>query len=858
MGEPTALTASATASNATCNGAADGSVVVTPAGGTAPYTVAEPTTGLVAGTYTFTITDNNGCMTTTSATIAEPTSLTASAMATDALCNGGTGSVMAMPTGGTAPYTYLWDDVNASSSATVSSLVAGTYSVVVTDNNGCTTTASATIAEPTALTVSATETSSISCNGGSAMVDVVATGGIAPYTGEGTFTVNAGTITYTVTDQNGCSASTTITVTEPTALVAFASDVTVCNGDDMTLNASASGGSGTLSYTWSGPGITGTLTGASVTLSGVTTAAAGTYTVDVMDANGCMTSATSTATVNTCTTPTALYLDVTDPCFCINNATDNLGTGGQIGANYEVGGGTGSYVVSIVPTVIGTMIYENDGTGTELTDLDADPTNGYQFNAAGPLYANDLRFLAGGSYTVSVNDGMSTVSAGPYGIDCAYPQVTAPASLSACEGGNVTINATAVSGISSTGVTYSWNTGENTSSLNVVAGTLGTTTSHTVTVGNSMGCTVMTTTDVNTDCQYASVGGATNGGVIYEDMDQNGTYNPGETWTDVNSDGVWDASEPFVDADGDGTLDATESFTDDNGNGIWDSGEAYVDVNGNGSYDNNTDTPIAGAVVTLTDAGADGIVGTADDVVSYSTTDVNGEYAFTNVMPGDYTVSVAASGYAPSTPASGTVDITLANGENQSPIFGMNTTTVVSLGLLNFVAIDNCNTITINWNAVNEEEIASYMIQRSLDGINFITLGSIDAGSGTYTFDDMAPKFGDNYYRIMAVKTNGTSDMSNVILGESKCSSTLEVTNIYPNPVENILYFTVESTNETSINLVLMDELGRVVVSESASIITGTNTLSIDVTSLAKAVYVAGIVKEDGQFVGITKVIVSK
>src|SRR5690606_24530642 len=138
----------------------DGSATVTVSGGTAPYTylwndtTAQTTataTGLVAGTYQVTVTDANNCTTTTTVTIAEPVLLEASIALTNVVnvsCfDGNDGSAMVTVSGGTAPYTYLWNDANTQTTATATGLAAGTYMVTVTDANNCITTTTVTIAE---------------------------------------------------------------------------------------------------------------------------------------------------------------------------------------------------------------------------------------------------------------------------------------------------------------------------------------------------------------------------------------------------------------------------------------------------------------------------------------------------------------------------------------------------------------------------------------------------------------------------------------------------------------------------------------------------------------------------------------
>ncbi|MBE1615962.1 SprB repeat-containing protein, partial [Flavobacterium sp. SaA2.13] len=113
-------------------------------GGTAPYTyvwnttaTTQDLTGLPAGTYEVTVTDANGCTATASVTVTQPTVLSASGTATNVSCNAGSnGAVDLTVTGGTAPYTYVWN--NAATTQDLTGLTASTYDVTVTDANGCT------------------------------------------------------------------------------------------------------------------------------------------------------------------------------------------------------------------------------------------------------------------------------------------------------------------------------------------------------------------------------------------------------------------------------------------------------------------------------------------------------------------------------------------------------------------------------------------------------------------------------------------------------------------------------------------------------------------------------------------------
>jgi hypothetical protein len=148
-----------------CNGGTDGSATVPTTGGTSPYTytwddangqTTETATGLAAGTYNVTIEDTNGCEEYETFVIGEPTAVSLSSTTTDVLCNTETnGSATVTASGGTPGpgYTYLWDDANGQTTTTATGLGAGTYTVLVTDGNGCTAEETVTISEPPVLSL---------------------------------------------------------------------------------------------------------------------------------------------------------------------------------------------------------------------------------------------------------------------------------------------------------------------------------------------------------------------------------------------------------------------------------------------------------------------------------------------------------------------------------------------------------------------------------------------------------------------------------------------------------------------------------------------------------------------------------
>src|SRR5262249_45941027 len=151
--------------------------------------------------------------------------LVAASSAGAILCNGGSTTVTVTATGGTGPY----------SGTGTFTVAAGPYSYTVTDANGCTATTAGSVSQPPTL-VAASAPGAILCNGGTTTVTVTATGGTGPYTGTGSFTVGAGPYSYTVTDANGCTATTAGSVSQPAALVAASSAGTVsCNGGSTTV-----------------------------------------------------------------------------------------------------------------------------------------------------------------------------------------------------------------------------------------------------------------------------------------------------------------------------------------------------------------------------------------------------------------------------------------------------------------------------------------------------------------------------------------------------------------------------------------------------------------------------------------------
>src|SRR5262249_51370800 len=156
--------------------------------------------------------DHNGCLSTTTGEITEPSAVVASSSNTAILCHGGNSTVTVNATGGTAPYSGTGDFVHG----------AGTYSYTVTDHNGCLSTTTGNITEPYAVVARSSNTA-ILCHGGNSTVTVSATGGTAPYSGTGDFVPVSPYSSLFLSDHNGCLSTTTGEITEPSAVVASSS-----------------------------------------------------------------------------------------------------------------------------------------------------------------------------------------------------------------------------------------------------------------------------------------------------------------------------------------------------------------------------------------------------------------------------------------------------------------------------------------------------------------------------------------------------------------------------------------------------------------------------------------------------------
>jgi gliding motility-associated-like protein len=451
-----------------------GSTAMLTAGGATSYTWsagatstgANTATATPAATTTYTVTGTSlGCSNTAVSTVTVNTVLSVDAGVDDSICFGGSATLTVIPNG--VGYVYTWTPAASLSNATIYNPVASpaattTYTVNVTDANGCTGSDNVTIFADPQITL-ALAGLPVNCNGGSdGQTIVIPAGGSGSYTynwlagGCTTAACNvaAGTYTVTVTDTWGCTATGTSTVTEPTAVTATSTQVNVtcfgaCNG---TATATGAGGtptaSGGYNYSWNTVPVQNTQT--------ATGLCSGTYTCTVTDANGC-----STTVVVTITEPTVLAVAPIPNVTICNSGSTTL--------NANVTGGTGAYTYSWSPAT--------GLSSAAVANPTASPagTTGYTVTSTD---ANGCTATA--SVTVTVNPPLSVVTAG---------------TASVCPGFSTPISAIAANGAGS-GYTYSWSpaAGLSDPAIDMPTATPAVTTTYTVTVND--GCSPAVTATV--------------------------------------------------------------------------------------------------------------------------------------------------------------------------------------------------------------------------------------------------------------------------------------------------------------------------------------------------------------------------
>ena len=457
----TVLDLTGVVSDVSCNAGSNGAIDVTVTGGIAPYTYAwntgatsEDVTNLSAGNYSVQITDGNGCVKSFGFTVNEPSPLVVNPTVSQISCNSADdGSISLAVSGGTAPYTYLWNDGNASQNR--SGLSPGNYTVTTTDANGCQNVQNFNIIEPAVLTNNTSKQDVLCFGQSTGVINITPSGGTTPYsfnwsngaTTEDLNAVAAGTYTVTITDANGCSIIENVTITEPSSALSFTdtfSQIT-CNGAaDGAIALNVNGGVAPYTFNWSNGS-------SSQNLSGLTP---GTYSVTITDANGCTLNSAYTITDPPVLSTSGVITDVT--CF---GASDGM-------VDLTVNGGEAPY----------TFIWSHGGNTEDVTGLPP------------------------GSFTVQVvdNRGCSVsetfVVSGPTQLTASHTKVD----IDCFGNNNGSIDLTVAGGTAP--YTYAWSNGANTEDISNLVANI-----YTVTITDANGCQLVQNIDVNQPAQALSI-----------------------------------------------------------------------------------------------------------------------------------------------------------------------------------------------------------------------------------------------------------------------------------------------------------------------------------------------------------------
>ena len=325
--------------NVSCKGGNNGSIDITPSGGSAPYTynwggaiTTQDRSNLSAGTYSITVSDFFGVSASLSITITEPTFITTTKSITNVFCGGGnTGAIQLTASGGTPGYTYIWNDLSTTPNR--SNLTAANYYVTITDSKGCTKIDSANVTQPPGMVLSKTTTNVTCGSGANGAINLTVQFGVPGYsylwnggaTTEDRTGIAAGSYVVTVTDASGCSASLSATVGQSGSTMGINSNSVMPScygGSNGTITVTSVIGSvGPYTFAWNDGPVTQSRTGL----------AAGSYTVTATSSTGCTTS----NIINVAQPPLLSVVLVPFSLSC--NASNN----GAI--NTTASGGTGSY-----------------------------------------------------------------------------------------------------------------------------------------------------------------------------------------------------------------------------------------------------------------------------------------------------------------------------------------------------------------------------------------------------------------------------------------------------------------------------------------------------------------------------------
>lgn len=514
-------------------GNGQGAIDITVSGGQTPYTylwsngaTTEDLTGLSAGVYTVTITDNNGCSL-TSADFNLPNNssgMSLTGVGTDENCGQANGAIDLTVNGGNSPFTFNWS--NGATTEDLSALSAGNYSVTVNDQNGCSATSSFTINNAAAnLNLDNITINNELCGNGNGNIDISVSGGTTPLSfgwSNGASTedisgLSSGNFNVTITDANGCAINSGNIVLSNDPGTLSVDNVNVVNeqcGNGLgAIQITISGGVSPYIFNWSNGAITQNLTGLS----------SGTYACTITDQNGCTTSLTSNVgnTAGSLNVNSSIVTDET--CSASNGAIDISVQGGTIPYTYAWSNGAttqdlnglsaGNYSVLITDNNGCDYTYNetvsNNGAGLNISSsnvsdevcgnsagsIDISVSGGnspYTFSWSNGAITEDLSGLSMGSYTVNITDANGCTNGASYTVNNFSGTLSldnVSVSDENCGQADGAIDVTVSGG--SAPISFSWSNGATTEDLSGLSAG-----SYSLTVSDQFGCSIQSSQNI--------------------------------------------------------------------------------------------------------------------------------------------------------------------------------------------------------------------------------------------------------------------------------------------------------------------------------------------------------------------------
>jgi hypothetical protein len=409
--------------------------------------------------------------------------------------------------GGVGPFTFAWD--NGATTEDISGLAANTYNVTVTDQNACVATTSVTITNVPTATLSTTQVDE-TCSAANGSIDLTVSGGVGPFTfawdnGATTEDISglaANIYNVTVTDQNACVATTSVTITNaPTATLSTTQVDETCSAANGSIDLTVTGGVGPFTFAWDNGATTEDISGL----------AANTYNVTVTDQNACVATASvvivngATLVLSTTVVDGVCSIPVGSIDLTVNGGVSPISFSWSNGLNTEdiSGLAAGIYSVTVTdgagctaitgaivndlagPQSIGLTAYDatcglNNGAVQVNTVTGGSPAFEYSIDAVNFTFNDSIFNLAPGAYLLYVRDTNTCITTQSFQINALPVGIAnAGADTSICSGASITLNG-------SGGINYAWDNGAGSTASVVVSPA--NTTMYTLTITDVNGC----------------------------------------------------------------------------------------------------------------------------------------------------------------------------------------------------------------------------------------------------------------------------------------------------------------------------------------------------------------------------------